>query len=102
MSRASASETFNLTLMINKERTKVLFAFVDSDFADVLLSFLALPLGVILKLLADHCGEQAPKIGSLKLFTMAYKILIVSTSVRKQASRCCSILEVRLKINSAS
>ncbi|KAL7086721.1 hypothetical protein ACP275_13G017900 [Erythranthe tilingii] len=40
--------------MINKEKTKVLFAAIDSDFADVLLSFLTLPLGSIVRILKKH------------------------------------------------
>ena len=38
---------FSLKVMINRQKTKVLFAEVDSLFADILLSFLTLPLGRI-------------------------------------------------------
>ncbi|KAL7087048.1 hypothetical protein ACP275_13G041400 [Erythranthe tilingii] len=55
--------------MINKQKTKVLyFAEVDSDFADVLLSFLTLPLGKIVRVLKKRYGEdqESPvNIGSL-------------------------------------
>ncbi|KAL8474308.1 hypothetical protein ACS0TY_030950 [Phlomoides rotata] len=54
-----------LKVFINKEKTKVLFAEVDNDFADVLLSFLTLPLGKIVKILEKHYGDKAPSIGSL-------------------------------------
>ncbi|XP_057777892.1 uncharacterized protein LOC130996613 [Salvia miltiorrhiza] len=57
--------TFSLKVMINKERTKVLFADSDSHFADILLSFLSLPLGRIVKVLEKHYGDEAPTIGSL-------------------------------------
>ncbi|XP_057792648.1 uncharacterized protein LOC131009376 isoform X1 [Salvia miltiorrhiza] len=57
--------TFSLKVMINKERTKVLFADSDSHFADILLSFLSLPLGRIVKVLEKHYGDEAPSIGSL-------------------------------------
>ncbi|XP_057793384.1 uncharacterized protein LOC131010006 [Salvia miltiorrhiza] len=57
--------TFSLKVMINKERTKVLFADSDSHFADILLSFLSLPLGRIVKVLEKHFGDEAPTIGSL-------------------------------------
>ncbi|KAI3457339.1 hypothetical protein Pfo_014002 [Paulownia fortunei] len=56
---------FSLKVMINKQKTKVLFAEADSDFADVLLSFLTLPLGKIVRVLEKHYGDKAPVIGSL-------------------------------------
>ncbi|KAL1560806.1 hypothetical protein AAHA92_10978 [Salvia divinorum] len=57
---------FSLKVMINKEKTKVLFAEVDSHFADILLSFLTLPLGRIIKVLNNHYGDdKAASIGSL-------------------------------------
>ncbi|KAG6419575.1 hypothetical protein SASPL_121797 [Salvia splendens] len=57
---------FSLKVMINKEKTKVLFAQVDSHFADFLLSFLTLPLGRIIKALNKHYGDdEAPTVGSL-------------------------------------
>ncbi|XP_073132829.1 uncharacterized protein [Henckelia pumila] len=56
---------FSLKVMMFKERNKVLYAAVDSDFADVLLSFLTLPLGTIVRLLNKHYGDKAPILGSL-------------------------------------
>ncbi|KAG8387025.1 hypothetical protein BUALT_Bualt03G0210200 [Buddleja alternifolia] len=57
---------FSLKAMINKEKTKVLFAEADRDLGDVLLSFLTLPLGTIVGILEKHYGyESAPVIGSL-------------------------------------
>ncbi|KAL7128793.1 hypothetical protein ABFS83_13G018200 [Erythranthe nasuta] len=44
--------------MINKQKTKVLFAEIDSSFADVLVSFLTLPLGTIIKVLKKHYGDD--------------------------------------------
>ncbi|KAK6157281.1 hypothetical protein DH2020_011529 [Rehmannia glutinosa] len=61
---------FSLKVMINKQKTKVLFAEADSDFVDVLLSFLTLPLGTIVRILEKHYGDEAPAIGSL---TTLYK-----------------------------
>ncbi|XP_057793388.1 uncharacterized protein LOC131010011 [Salvia miltiorrhiza] len=57
--------TFSLKVMINKERTKVFFADSDSHFADILLSFLTLPLGRIVKILDHHYGDEPPSVGSL-------------------------------------
>ncbi|KAH6756557.1 hypothetical protein C2S53_002122 [Perilla frutescens var. hirtella] len=56
----------DIKVVINKEKTKVLFAEAGSDFTDVLLSFLLLPLGTILKVLKEYYGDEAPVIGSLK------------------------------------
>ena len=55
----------HIKVVINKEKTKVLFAEADSDFTDVLLSFLLLPLGTIVEVLEKHYGDKAPVIGSL-------------------------------------
>ncbi|XP_073044488.1 uncharacterized protein [Primulina eburnea] len=63
---AAAEEVqFCLKVMMMKESNKVLYAEVDNDFADVLLSFLTLPLGTIVRLLIKHYGNKAPIIGSL-------------------------------------
>ncbi|KAL1555516.1 hypothetical protein AAHA92_11241 [Salvia divinorum] len=56
---------FSLKVMINKEKTKVLFAESDGYFVDVLLSFLTLPLGRIVKLFEKHYGAETPIIGCL-------------------------------------
>ncbi|KAL6577185.1 hypothetical protein OROMI_011461 [Orobanche minor] len=46
-------------------KTKVLFAVADSDFTDVLLSFLTFPLGKIVRVMEQHYKDEAPVIGSL-------------------------------------
>ncbi|KAL7108723.1 hypothetical protein ACP275_06G130500 [Erythranthe tilingii] len=60
---------FSLKVLINKEKNKVLFAEVDSDFAEVVLSFLTLPLGTIARVLKKHYGDKDARtpvnIGSL-------------------------------------
>ncbi|EYU32400.1 hypothetical protein MIMGU_mgv1a022245mg [Erythranthe guttata] len=58
---------FSLKIVVNKKQTKVLFAEADNDLADVLLSFLTLPLGKIVGILKKHYGGgEAPlDIGSL-------------------------------------
>lgn len=64
---AAAEEVrFSVKVMTIKESCKVVYAEVDSDFADVLLSFLTLPLGTIMRLLIKHYGNNAPILGSLK------------------------------------
>ncbi|CAA0808599.1 Protein of unknown function (DUF674 [Striga hermonthica] len=56
---------FTLKVMINRDKTKVLFAEADGDFFDVLLSFLTLPLGKIAKIIVEHYGDDKPAVGSL-------------------------------------
>ncbi|XP_047940832.1 uncharacterized protein LOC125188129 [Salvia hispanica] len=53
----------SLKYLTNKEKTKVLFAEANIDFVNVLLSFLTLPLGKIVKILNHY--EAADEIGSL-------------------------------------
>ncbi|KAL1560809.1 hypothetical protein AAHA92_10981 [Salvia divinorum] len=50
MSDAKEDTKFSLKAVVNKKKGKVLFAEVDSAFADVLLSLLTLPLGTIAKM----------------------------------------------------
>ncbi|KAL3635471.1 hypothetical protein CASFOL_020018 [Castilleja foliolosa] len=57
-----------LKVMINKQKTKVLYAEADSEFADVFLSFLTLPLGTIVRVLQKH--DPALMLGSI---TTLYK-----------------------------
>lgn len=70
MSNTTKDVKLSLRVMINKEKTKVLFAEADSDFADVLLSFLTLPLARIVKLLENHYADNTPVFGSI---TSLYK-----------------------------
>ncbi|XP_073034728.1 uncharacterized protein [Primulina eburnea] len=63
---AAATEIqLSLKVVMVKESNKVLYAEIDSNFADVLLSFLTLPLGTIVRLLIKHYGNNAPILGSL-------------------------------------
>ncbi|KAL3635473.1 hypothetical protein CASFOL_020020 [Castilleja foliolosa] len=68
-----SNANFSLKVVINKQKTKVLFAEANNDFTDVLLSFLTLPLGRIVRVLEKHYGDKAPVIGSI---TTLYKGLV--------------------------
>lgn len=72
MSKNGKDVKLSLNVMINKERTKVLFAEADNDFANILLSFLTFPLGRIVKILEKHYADEAPVFGSI---TSLYKSL---------------------------
>ncbi|KAL3635475.1 hypothetical protein CASFOL_020022 [Castilleja foliolosa] len=65
MSDMAKDVKFSLKVVINKQKTKVLFAEIDSDLADVLFSFLTLPLGNIVRILKKHYRDEAPVFGSI-------------------------------------
>ncbi|XP_057793372.1 uncharacterized protein LOC131009994 [Salvia miltiorrhiza] len=55
----------SLKVMFNKHKSKVLFAEANTDFVEILLSFLTLPLGKLVTNIRKHYGDEAPAIGSL-------------------------------------
>ncbi|XP_047940794.1 uncharacterized protein LOC125188098 [Salvia hispanica] len=61
----SKGYTFSLKVMIDKETNKLLFARADRHFVDIVLSFMTLPLGRIIKVLKQHYGDEVPTFGSL-------------------------------------
>ncbi|KAL1560800.1 hypothetical protein AAHA92_10972 [Salvia divinorum] len=65
MSKPDQDLKFHIKVVINKEKTKVLFAEASAHFTDVLLSFLVLPFSKIMEVLEKHYGDKAPVIGSL-------------------------------------
>ncbi|KAL3635465.1 hypothetical protein CASFOL_020012 [Castilleja foliolosa] len=78
---------FPLKVVVNKQKTKVLYAEANSDFADVLLSFLTLPLGTIVRVLHKH--DPAVSVGSL---TTLYKGLKSLDSVHFEKKVCKKML----------
>ncbi|KAL3845128.1 hypothetical protein ACJIZ3_002531 [Penstemon smallii] len=65
MSSSTKEVKISMKVLISKQKQKVIFAEVDADFVDILISFLTLPLGTIVRLLLDKYGDGAPVIGSL-------------------------------------
>ncbi|XP_042010510.1 uncharacterized protein LOC121759074 [Salvia splendens] len=65
MSDAEEVVKISLKVVINKEKTKVLYAESDGYFVDILLSFLTLPLGRVVKLFEKHYGAETPILGCL-------------------------------------
>ncbi|KAF7825583.1 DUF674 family protein [Senna tora] len=55
----------SLTLMVDRGRNRVLFAEAGKDFADVLLSFLTLPLGTIARLVSKGSNLKAVRFGCI-------------------------------------
>ncbi|XP_057792677.1 uncharacterized protein LOC131009391 [Salvia miltiorrhiza] len=107
MSEVEAEEVkLHIKVVTNKEKTKVLFAEAGSDFTDVLLSFLLLPLGTIMNVLEKHYGDKTPVIGSLNtLYNGAANLDIIHfrSAASKEKLRipppCYLILMHRLKLN---
>ncbi|KZV58232.1 hypothetical protein F511_35471 [Dorcoceras hygrometricum] len=104
---ATEEDRFYLKVMTIKESCKVLYAEVDSEFADVLLSFLTLPLGTIMRLLIEHYGNNAPILGSLKslyvglqnldgchFWTEAGKLMLLNP--RNSSDMHCSRLKLQI------
>ncbi|WJX82036.1 hypothetical protein P8452_64847 [Trifolium repens] len=54
-----------IKVLVDKEKSKVLFAEAAKDFVDVLCSFLTLPLGTIARLVAAESNIEAVKFGSI-------------------------------------
>ncbi|XXG62182.1 hypothetical protein AAC387_Pa05g0598 [Persea americana] len=64
---AAKQMSMSLTLLVDKERKRVIYAESGKDFVETLLSFLTLPIGTVIKL---SCKQ--PNVGS---FTMLYQSL---------------------------
>ncbi|CAA7055268.1 unnamed protein product [Microthlaspi erraticum] len=60
------SAKFSLKLLIDEKRNKVVLAEADQDFVDVLISLLALPMGIIARLLENHKDFQTVVLGCYK------------------------------------
>jgi len=66
------SETIPLKVLVDKQRNKVVFVEATQDFIDTLFSFLSLPLGTIVRLLATNSNdkqqqsESSPFLGNIK------------------------------------
>ncbi|GAU50824.1 hypothetical protein TSUD_177630 [Trifolium subterraneum] len=54
-----------LTVFVDKERNKVLYAEAGNDFVDALFSFLTLPLGTIARLVAKDSNIEPVRFGSI-------------------------------------
>lgn len=65
MGNNDESKLCRLKLAMNKHGSKVMLAEVESDFADIMVSFLTRPIGAILRSLQHHYRDKPPRIGSL-------------------------------------
>ncbi|KAJ0084479.1 hypothetical protein Patl1_31200 [Pistacia atlantica] len=60
MSKEEA-KAISLKALVDKENNRVIFVESDEDFTDVLLSFLTMPMGTIIRLISNH--NQPPTVG---------------------------------------
>lgn len=88
-----------LKVVIHKQEERVLYAEANSDFADILFSFLTMPMGTIIRLLSNHSIITQPAvIGSFNNFTKASQISRTSILQQKHAKTCCWIHETQQKL----
>lgn len=105
---ASSKVRIPLKLLIHKQEERVLYAEANSDFIDILFSFLTMPMGTIIRLLSKHSNSsQPPAIGSFrnlyesianleaKYFdTEACKVMLLNT--RNSAEAECRKLKINI------
>ncbi|KAG7653379.1 hypothetical protein ISN44_As01g006550 [Arabidopsis suecica] len=72
MAGTAEKPILKLTLCVDPEKNKVVFADVGKDFVDVLFGFLALPMGTIVRLLEKHKQNQPP----IGCFNNLYKSVV--------------------------
>ncbi|KAL2549919.1 hypothetical protein Fot_11449 [Forsythia ovata] len=79
--------TVPLKLLLDEKKTRVLAAEATSDFVDVLLSFLTLPLGTILRVTNNHAGtigcmnnlyQSIQQLGTNTFSTMMSKSILLN------------------------
>jgi hypothetical protein len=65
MAANQSDDQVPLTVLVNKQKSEVVYAEAGKDFVDVLLSFLTLPLGTIARLVAKESNIEAVQFGSI-------------------------------------
>lgn len=105
---AFSKDQIPLKLLIHKQQERVLYAEANSDFVDVLFSFLTLPMGTIVRFLSKHSNTtQPPAIGSFNnlyesiagleaqyFATEACKVMLLNT--RNSAEAECRKLKINI------
>ncbi|PNX57440.1 DUF674 family protein, partial [Trifolium pratense] len=65
MASNASDDQVPITVLVDKEKSRVLYAEAGKDFVDVLFSFLTLPLGTIARLIAKESNIEAVRFGSI-------------------------------------
>ncbi|KAJ6818795.1 uncharacterized protein M6B38_131620 [Iris pallida] len=100
-SMASAKK-ITVKLLVDKERSRVVYAEADKDFLDILFSFLTLPLSTIVKILnkqstlgcMDNLYESVEKLDIQYLQTEACKTMLLHP--RSEAAVQCEDLKINI------
>ncbi|XP_020268530.1 uncharacterized protein LOC109843946 isoform X2 [Asparagus officinalis] len=82
---AASKEKISLKLLIDKQQSRVVFAESDKDFLDILLSFLTMPTGTVIRLL----GQDSLALGCI---TNVYKSVEGLDSQVFETEACKSML----------
>ncbi|KAF8404475.1 hypothetical protein HHK36_009360 [Tetracentron sinense] len=98
-------QSINMKILVEKEKERILFAESDSDFMDILFSFLTMPIGTIVRL--TSCKLSASEIGCMNnlyksvdkldvqhLWTAACKTMLLCP--RNSAENHCRNLKVNI------
>ncbi|KAK2972223.1 hypothetical protein RJ640_014281 [Escallonia rubra] len=103
----AGGEELTLKIWVDKAQNKVLFAEAGEEFVDILLSFLTLPLGTIVRLLSKPSDALQLKLGSLTtlyesvsalqtkhFWTEAGKVMLLNP--RNSAAAQCQKLKINI------
>ncbi|XP_010494298.1 PREDICTED: uncharacterized protein LOC104771467 [Camelina sativa] len=85
MSDTLENPVINLKLLIDEDKSKVVFVEAGKDFVDILFSFLTLPMGTIVRLIEMNQQLQSPGIGC---FNNIYAS-VVSMSIKHFRTEAC-------------
>lgn len=80
-----------LKVVIDREKKKVVFAEASSTFIDILFSFLMLPMGTIVRLLAKH-SDQSYLPGNIGAFSNLYGSVAKIDSMYVKKKGCKDML----------
>ncbi|XP_059659830.1 uncharacterized protein LOC132306462 [Cornus florida] len=58
MMSTDTSQSISLKVLVEKDKNRVVFVESDKDFVDVIFSFMAMPIGNIVKLACEHSLEE--------------------------------------------
>ncbi|KAJ6814039.1 uncharacterized protein M6B38_139100 [Iris pallida] len=98
----ASAKKITMKLLVDKERSRVVYAEADKDFVDILFSFLTLPLGTIVKVLnkqsslgcMDNLYESVEKLDIRYLQTEACKTMLLHP--RSEAAVRCEDLKINI------
>ncbi|AEE74727.1 hypothetical protein (DUF674) [Arabidopsis thaliana] len=96
MAESTKSKKLSVRLLIDELKNKVVLAESGKDFVDVLFSFLALPMGTIVRLLEKH--QKSPQVG-IGCFNNLYKSVSEMDLESFQTEACKQVLLYPRSVN---